>query len=67
MAAQAKDYSIPSNCGRPIPSWSHTAQEYEALQHFPELGRRFETGPHCLTLKGKVFSDYTVHVHHRKI
>lgn len=41
-----------NHCGQPISSWTETAQEYEVVQRFPELGKRFETGHLCLTLKG---------------
>jgi O-acetyl-ADP-ribose deacetylase (regulator of RNase III) len=37
--------------GHPIPPWTDTAQEYEIVYRFPDFTKRFDIGPHCLTLK----------------
>ncbi len=38
--------------GVPIPMWSETITEYDVMEKFPQLIKRFETGLDCLTIPG---------------
>lgn len=52
MAVASSCREISLN-GEPIPVWSKTITEYDVMQKFPQLMKRFETGPDCLTIPGK--------------
>ena len=45
--------SGPNRNGEPIPEWSKTITEYDVMEKFPQLLKRFETGLDCLTIKGQ--------------
>ena len=61
MAEKTDIITRPSYNGVPIPLWSETIKEYHVMERFPQLKKRFESGLHCLTLRGTishVFMNY---------